>query len=96
MALTNEEVVHVAKLARLRLDPADIDRLRGQLETILAQFEVLQELDVTGVPTTAQVTDLFNVLRDDVVRPSLPRAAALANAPDASDGQFRVRTILEE
>jgi aspartyl-tRNA(Asn)/glutamyl-tRNA(Gln) amidotransferase subunit C len=96
MALTQAEVEHVARLARLRLSPDELETMRRQLSQILDHFAMLSELDVSGVPPTAQVTGLTNVARADEVRPSLPRAEALANAPDQAEGMFRVRAIFEE
>ncbi|HWQ12055.1 MAG TPA: Asp-tRNA(Asn)/Glu-tRNA(Gln) amidotransferase subunit GatC [Roseiflexaceae bacterium] len=96
MSLTIEQVQHVARLARLRLAPEELEKLRAQLSNILDHFQMLQELDVSDVPPTAQVTDLLNVMRADEVRPSLPREAALANAPDQQDGMFRVKAIFED
>jgi len=96
MALTTKEVEHVARLARLRLSPEEIEKLRAQLSNILDYIDMLKEVDVAGVPPTAQVTDLLNILREDEVRPSLPREDVLANAPDQQDGMFRVKAIFEE
>jgi aspartyl-tRNA(Asn)/glutamyl-tRNA(Gln) amidotransferase subunit C len=96
MSLTIEQVRHVARLARLRLTPDELETMRAQLSNILDHFTMLQELDVSDVPPTAQVTDLLNVMRADEVRPSLPRVAALANAPDQHDGMFRVKAIFED
>jgi len=96
MALTLEDVEHVARLARLRLSPAELEKMRDQLSNILDHFQMLQQIDVSTVPPTAQVTDLVNVLREDEIRPSLPREQALANAPEQQDGMFRVRAIFEE
>jgi aspartyl-tRNA(Asn)/glutamyl-tRNA(Gln) amidotransferase subunit C len=96
MALTQAEVEHVARLARLRLSPDELETMRRQLSQILDHFAMLSELDVSGVPPTAQVTGLTNVARADEVRPSLPRAEALANAPDQAEGMFRVRAIFED
>ncbi|MBO9324164.1 MAG: Asp-tRNA(Asn)/Glu-tRNA(Gln) amidotransferase subunit GatC [Roseiflexus sp.] len=96
MALTLEDVAHVARLARLRLSPAELEKMRDQLSNILDHFQMLQQIDVSTVPPTAQVTDLVNVLREDEIRPSLPREQALANAPEQQDGMFRVRAIFEE
>jgi aspartyl-tRNA(Asn)/glutamyl-tRNA(Gln) amidotransferase subunit C len=86
----------VARLARLRLSPAELEKMRDQLSNILDHFQMLQQIDVSTVPPTAQVTDLVNVLREDEIRPSLPREQALANAPEQQDGMFRVRAIFEE
>jgi aspartyl/glutamyl-tRNA(Asn/Gln) amidotransferase subunit C (EC 6.3.5.-) len=96
MALTLQDVEHVARLARLRLSPAELEKMRDQLSNILDHFQMLQQIDVSTVPPTAQVTDLVNVLREDEIRPSLPREQALANAPEQQDGMFRVRAIFEE
>ncbi len=96
MALTTEEVEHVAKLARLRLAPEEIGKMRAQLSNILEHIDMLKEVDVTDVPPTAQVTELLNILREDETRPSLPREDVLANAPEQQDGMFRVRAIFWE
>lgn len=95
MSLTTEQVQHVARLARLRLAPEELETMREQLSNILDHFEMLQELDVRDIPPTAQVGDLLNVLRADQLRPSLARDAALANAPDQQDGMFRVKAVLD-
>jgi aspartyl-tRNA(Asn)/glutamyl-tRNA(Gln) amidotransferase subunit C len=96
MSLTLEQVAHVARLARLRLAPEELETMRAQLSDILDHFEMLQELDVRDVAPTAQVGELVNVMRADELRPSLAREAALANAPDQQDGMFRVKAIFEE
>jgi aspartyl-tRNA(Asn)/glutamyl-tRNA(Gln) amidotransferase subunit C len=96
MALTIEQVKHVARLAGLRLSIEELEKMRVQLSEILAYIDMLKEVDVSAVPPTAQVTDLVNVMRADEVRPSLPREDALANAPDQQDGMFRVKAIFEE
>ncbi len=96
MALTTKEVEHVARLARLRLSPEELEKMRVQLSNILDYIDMLKEVDVAGVPPTAQVTDLLNILRADEVRPSLPREDVLMNAPDQQDGMFRVKAIFDE
>lgn len=93
MALTIAEVEHVAHLARLRLSADELETLQHELSHILDYIDMLKEVDVSSVAPTAQVTDLANVMRDDEVRPSLPREAVLANAPDQRDGMFRVKDI---
>ncbi len=93
MALTIEEVQHVAHLARLRLSDDELAKLQGELSHILGYIDMLSEVDVSDVAPTAQVTDLANVMREDDVRPSLPRDDVLANAPDQRDGMFRVKEI---
>ena len=96
MALTTKEVEHVARLARLRLAPDELEKMRVQLSNILDHIDLLKEVDVSDVPPTAQVTDLLNILRADEVRASLPREDVLANAPDQQDGMFRVKAIFDE
>ena len=96
MALTTGAVEHVARLARLRLAPDEIEKLRAQLSGILDYIDMLKEVDVNDVPPTAQVTDLLNIMRADAVRPSMPPEDVLANAPDQQDGMFRVKTIFDE
>jgi aspartyl-tRNA(Asn)/glutamyl-tRNA(Gln) amidotransferase subunit C len=93
VALTIEEVKHVAHLARLRLSEEELNKLQIDLSHILDHIDMLKEVDVSDVPPTAQVTDLANVMRDDDIRPSLPREDVLANAPDQRDGMFRVKEI---
>ena len=95
MKLSREEVLHIARLARLGLTEDEIDRMREQLSNILENFEVLQQVDTSGVPPTAQSVTLQNVVRDDEVAPSLPADDVLANAPCKEDGFFRVRAVLE-
>ena len=94
MALSIEDVEHVAALARLGLTAEEKERLRDQLSSILGHIEVLNQLDTAQIPPTAQVLPLENVMRDDEVRPSLPREAALANAPRQRDGFIEVRAVL--
>jgi aspartyl-tRNA(Asn)/glutamyl-tRNA(Gln) amidotransferase subunit C len=96
MALTTKEVEHVARLARLRLAPDELEKMRVQLSNILDHIDLLKEVDVSDAAPTAQVTDLLNILRADEVRASLPREDVLANAPDQQDGMFRVKAIFDE
>ncbi len=93
--LSSEEVARVAFLARLELTGDETRRLTTDLNTILDQFARLQELDTAGVPPTSHSLPLQNVFRDDVVRPSLPRDAATANAPESRDGNFIVPQIMD-
>ena len=95
MAITREDVDHVAYLARLGLDEAERERLRVELDQILEYMQVLQQLDTTTIPPTAQVIPLHNVMRPDVVRPSLSVDEVLANAPAREDTLFRVAAVLE-
>lgn len=94
--ITQETVHHVAKLARLALDPAEEAALTEQLGAILGHVEQLNELDTTGVAPTAHPLPLRNVTRDDAVRPSLKQAEVVQNAPAAEQGMFRVPKILSE
>ncbi|MGK2965766.1 MAG: Asp-tRNA(Asn)/Glu-tRNA(Gln) amidotransferase subunit GatC [Tepidiformaceae bacterium] len=95
MSLTRDEVLHIARLARLRLDPDEVDRTATQLSGILDYFTALQAVDTDGVEPTANPLPLRNVMREDAVTPSLPRDEALANAPAVEDGLVRVRAVLE-
>ena len=95
MALTLEDVRKVALLARLELDEDEIASQTAHLNNLISQFEVLQSLDVSGVEPTSHSIPMFNVFREDVARPSLPREDVLANAPEARDGCFIVPRIVE-
>ena len=95
MKLSREEVLRIARLARLGLTEAEVDRLGEQLSNILENFEILQEVDTSDVPPTAQSIALQNVMRNDEVTPSLPPGEILANAPRREGDCFRVRAVLE-
>ncbi|MFQ5343062.1 MAG: Asp-tRNA(Asn)/Glu-tRNA(Gln) amidotransferase subunit GatC [Anaerolineae bacterium] len=95
MALSREEVSHIAELAKLGLTRHEMEQYREQLSAILDYAAMLQQLDTAAIPPTASVLDLQNVMRADEVRPSMPREDVLANAPDSEAGQFRVRAVLE-
>jgi aspartyl-tRNA(Asn)/glutamyl-tRNA(Gln) amidotransferase subunit C len=90
MAIAREQLVHVARLARLALSEEELDRLGEQLGAILDAVSKVSELDLSDVPPTSHPLELMNVLAEDEPRPSLPREIALANAPLAEDGAFRV------
>ncbi len=96
MHLTQEEVRHVAELAKLRLTEAEIEQYTQQLSAVLDYAERLQEVDTSSVPPTPYVLSLSNVMRADEPEPCLSNAVALANAPDSDDGFFRVRAVFEE
>ena len=94
--LSRSDVEHVAHLARLGLTDDELTRLERQLNHILEQYAILADLPTDDIPPTAQTIELENILREDVVRPSLPVEAVLANAP-ARDGDFIVvPAILDE
>jgi len=95
MKLSREEVLHIARLARVALTEAEIDRYSDQLSRLLDHFEVLQQVDTDGVPPTAQSIDLRSVMREDEVRPSLPQDDVLDNAPYRKEDSFRVKPVLE-
>ena len=90
MAISRDQVLHVAKLARLGLTEEEIERLQGQLGAILDAVGKVAELDLDDVPPTSHPLDLVNVFADDEPRPSLDRDVALMNAPEAEGGAFRV------
>jgi len=94
--LTPRQVDAVARLARLALEPEERERLLQQLNDILNAFGRLRELDTEGVEPTSHVVPLQNVMREDRVRPSLPREEVLRNAPRAERGYFQVPRIVEE
>ena len=95
MNLSREKVLNIALLARLGLTEAEIDKLREQLSDILENFEVLQQLDTTGIQPTAQSVALQNVVKDDEVNTSLTQSEILANAPRKEGEFFRIRPVLE-
>lgn len=95
MKLSREEVLHIARLARLGLTEEDVDKFREQLSNILENFDILRQVDTTDVPPTAQSIALQNVMRDDEVTPSLAPEDILANAPRREGDCFRVRAVLE-
>jgi aspartyl-tRNA(Asn)/glutamyl-tRNA(Gln) amidotransferase subunit C len=89
-------VEHIAALARLGLTHAEMERMRDQLSGVLDHIALLQEVDTDNIPPTAQVIELQSVMRDDEVRPSLPREFVLLNAPRQQQGYFRVNAVLDE
>ena len=95
MAITRDDVEHVAYLARLGLTEEEKDRLAVQLSNILEAMQVIGQLDTSAIPPTAQVIPLTNVMRDDEVRPSLDREEILENAPRRSGDYFLVPAVLE-
>ena len=93
MAITTEDVLHVARLARLEIPEGEIEVVQEQLGAILEAVGKVAELDLSDVEPTSHPLDLVNAWAEDEPRPSLERQAALANAPDARDGAFRVPSI---
>jgi aspartyl-tRNA(Asn)/glutamyl-tRNA(Gln) amidotransferase subunit C len=91
MSLSRDQVLHVARLARLELSEAEVDRFAGELSKVLDHIETIGELgDMEDVPPTSHVVAVENALRADEPRPSMPRDTALESAPDAAMGGFRV------
>jgi aspartyl-tRNA(Asn)/glutamyl-tRNA(Gln) amidotransferase subunit C len=96
MLLTREEVLHVARLARVHLTEEDVVKFEQQLSQILDNFELLNRIDTTDVPPTTHTLPLESVMAADEPRPSLSQAEVLANAPLEQDGHLRVRAVLDE
>jgi aspartyl-tRNA(Asn)/glutamyl-tRNA(Gln) amidotransferase subunit C len=94
MKISQENVQHVANLARLRLSDEELTTMTGQLDTILSYVEKLDELDTTGVSPTTHVFPLSNAFREDIVRPSLEQQEALKNGPETDEESFLVPKIL--
>ena len=94
MPLSRAEVEHIARLARLHLSPEEIDAYTRELTVILEYVDQLRAVDTTGVEPREQFITAENVFRDDVVKPSLPREQALANAPDHDGEYFHVPKVI--
>ena len=95
MALTSDEVRHVALLTRIRLTEQEVDLYRSQMDDILEHFQMLQELDTDQVPPTSHSLPLDTVMRDDETKPCLDKEDVLSNAPRREGDYFRVKAVLE-
>jgi aspartyl-tRNA(Asn)/glutamyl-tRNA(Gln) amidotransferase subunit C len=95
MKLTDDEVRHIALLARLGISDAEVEKFREQLSSILENMDILQQVDTAGLPPTAQSVTLENIYRTDETAPSLAVEEVLANAPAQEDNSFRVNAVLE-
>ncbi len=95
MKITREQVENVAVLARLELQPEEIDTFTGQMDAILAYVDKLNELDTANVIPTSHAVPMENAFREDEVRPSIGIDNALANAPERAEGFFRVPKVIE-
>ena len=95
-AISREEVAHLARLARLAVTDEELDTFAGQLDVILGAVARVGEVAADDIPPTSHVVPVTNVLRPDVVAPSVDRQAVLAVAPAAEDNRFRVPRILDE
>ena len=96
MPLERAEVEHIAALARIGLTEAELATFGEQLSNILAQFDVLKELDTGSVSPTGHAVELDTVMRDDIPHPPLPPEDTLRNAPRQEGDFFRVKAVLEE
>ena len=96
MAISREEVAHLARLSRLAVTDQELDVFAGQLDVILQSVARVGEVAAADIPPTSHSVPLTNVFRDDVVVPGLTQDEALSGAPDAEDGRFRVPRILDE
>lgn len=94
MAISEEDVEHVAKLARLALTDEEKETFRRQLSDVLEHARAISEVDTAGVPPTSHAIPLVNVFRDDELRPSLTVEEVTLNAPWAGNGAFRVPRII--
>ena len=94
MKITKDEVLHVAKLARLKLTEEAIEKFSGQIADILDYVDTLKQVDTSGITPTSHAISLTNALRDDEPRAHLNREDALANAPEKKDGAFIVPKII--
>jgi aspartyl-tRNA(Asn)/glutamyl-tRNA(Gln) amidotransferase subunit C len=94
--ISRDDVLHVARLARLELDDAEVELFTEQLAAVLDHAADVASLDTAGVPPTAHPLELANVLRDDTPEPSLDRDEVLAQAPAVEEGRFLVPKILGE
>ena len=88
--IDREQVLHVARLARLELSEEEVTKISGELSNILEHIEKISELELDGVPPTSHSVEVSNALRPDVPQPCLPRDVVLSQAPDVEDGGFRV------
>ncbi len=95
MKINREDVEHVARLARLALQPAELDALTGQMDAILDYVEKLNELDTEGITPTAHAVPMENAFREDLVKPSIGIARAQQNAPDKDGSCFKVPKVIE-
>lgn len=94
MAITSNEVMHLARLANLEFTEEEVDRFTRQISSILDYVARLNELDTSAIEPTSHVESGSHALRDDALRPSIPRAEALANAPESDGSHFKVPKVI--
>ena len=95
MKITKEEILHVAKLARLNLSEEETEKLQSDMESIIEFANTLNELDTEGVVPTAYARPMSNAFREDVIKESYDREEMLKNAPESEDGGFAVPKVVE-
>ena len=96
MSITQDEVAHLARLSRLDLSGDELERFAGQLDVIISAVARIQEVAAAGIPPTTHAVEFTNVFRDDALTDCLTAEAALAHAPAAEEGYFKVPRILAE
>ncbi len=95
MKLSHEQVKHIAHLARMGLDEAEVEKFRSQVSAILDSFEILNQVDTTDVPAATHSVVQQNIFREDRMQASYPQEDVLANAPEREGSFFKVQSILE-
>ena len=95
MKLDLDTVERIAGLARVGLTQDEMERMRDQLSAVLDHISMLEEVNTDDIPPTAQVIELQNIMRDDVVEPSLSQEQVLLNAPRSEDGFIKVKAVLD-
>jgi aspartyl-tRNA(Asn)/glutamyl-tRNA(Gln) amidotransferase subunit C len=93
--LSEDDVRHIALLARIGMTDEDVQNMRNDLSNIMDQFDALTQVDTDGVEPTGHSVDIKSVMRDDVSRPSLPKEDVLANAPNREDDRIRVKAVMD-
>ncbi|CAM2870004.1 Asp-tRNA(Asn)/Glu-tRNA(Gln) amidotransferase subunit GatC [Dellaglioa algida] len=96
MSISKEEVKHVSELAKLELSDTELDVFTSQLDDIIGMAEQLSEVDTTDVPVTTHITDVMNVMREDVAEKGMDRDLLFKNAPDSENGLIKVPAIIDE
>ncbi|SYZ72357.1 Aspartyl/glutamyl-tRNA(Asn/Gln) amidotransferase subunit C [Candidatus Zixiibacteriota bacterium] len=94
MPITKDEILKIAALARLELTPPEVDKLTAELAQILTYIDQIKQVNTEGVVPRSQFISAENVFRDDIIKPSLSKEAALGNAPDHDDDYFRVPKVI--
>jgi aspartyl-tRNA(Asn)/glutamyl-tRNA(Gln) amidotransferase subunit C len=94
MAITKQEVAHVANLARLDLDDESLERFAVQIDKILEYIDILNSVDIKGVPPTSHAISMTNVFREDTASEDFDREKALSNAPEKDEENFLVPKVV--